>query len=331
MWQPADYETEPGEDAMLSGMDAPGVVVVGSANLDVVVPVPHHPVTGETVMGGDHALVPGGKGANQAVAAARQGAEVTFVGRVGADDAGTMLRMSLEEAGVLTTHLATDSEAPSGIALIGVDDDGDNAIVVSPGANARVTAADVAAAAGAVAGAEVVLLQLEVPVEAVTAAADTATGTVILNPAPAPTEPDSLPVKLLDRVDVLVPNTIELAQLTGSDLSGDAGDLATAARSLGVDTVVVTRGSAGGLIVTDDDAIEVPAPTIAPVDTTGAGDSFCGALAAALAGGKSILEATERAVHAGAVAATRPGAQPSMPTAVEVDAAVDGRSHEPTR
>ena len=316
---------------MLSGMDAPGVVVVGSANLDVVVPVPHHPVTGETVMGGDHALVPGGKGANQAVAAARQGAEVTFVGRVGADDAGTTLRTSLEEAGVLTTHLATDAEAPSGIALIGVDDDGDNAIVVSPGANARVTAADVAAAAGAVAGAEVVLLQLEVPVEAVTAAADTATGTVILNPAPAPTEAESLPVKLLDRVDVLVPNTIELAQLTGIDPSGNAGELGAAARTLGVDTVVVTRGSAGALIVTDDDVMVVLAPTITPVDTTGAGDSFCGALAAALAGGKSILEATERAVHAGAIAATRPGAQPSMPTAAEVDLVFDSRSHEPTR
>ena len=315
---------------MLSGMDAPGVVVVGSANLDVVVPVPHHPVTGETVMGGDHALVPGGKGANQAVAAARQGAEVTFVGRVGADDAGTTLRTSLEEAGVLTTHLETDAEAPSGIALIGVDDDGDNAIIVSPGANARVTAADVAAAADAVAGAAVVLLQLEVPVEAVTAAADTATGIVILNPAPAPTEPEALPVKLLDRVDVLVPNTIELAQLTGIDPSGNASEVAVAARGVGVDTVVVTRGSAGALIVTSDDFMVVPAPTITPVDTTGAGDSFCGALAAALAGGSSILEATERAVHAGAIAATRPGAQPSMPTAAEVDAVLDGRSHEAT-
>ena len=192
---------------MLSDMDAPGVVVIGSANLDIVVPVPHHPVTGETVMGGDHALVPGGKGANQAVAAARQGADVAFVGRVGADDAGTTLRISLEEAGVLTTHLTTDNEAPSGIALIGVDDDGDNAIVVSPGANARVAATDVTAAAPAVADAKVVLLQLEVHVEAVTTAADIATGTVILNPAPAPTGPGSLPLRLLDRVDVLVPNT----------------------------------------------------------------------------------------------------------------------------
>ncbi len=313
---------------MLSGMDAPEVVVVGSANLDVVVPVPHHPVTGETVMGGDHALVPGGKGANQAVAAARQGADVTFVGRVGGDDAGTMLRSSLEDAGVVTTHLATDNDAPSGIALISVDDDGDNAIVVSPGANARLSSADVAAAAGAVADAKVLLLQLEVPVEAVTAAANTATGTVILNPAPAPTEPELLPPMLLDQVDVLVPNTIELAQLTGIDPSGNAGELTAAARSLGVDTVVVTRGSAGGLIVTSDSAIEVPAPTISPVDTTGAGDSFCGALAAALAGGKSIHEATERAVHAGAIAATRPGAQPSMPSIGEVDASVNGRSHK---
>ena len=316
---------------MLSGMGAPGVTVVGSANLDVVVPVPHHPVTGETVLGGDHALVPGGKGANQAVAAARQGSEVAFVGRVGADDAGSTLRASLEAAGVSTTHLSTDDAAPSGIALIGVDARGDNAIVVSPGANARVGADDVAAAVGAVADAAVVLLQLEVPVEAVSAAAGAASGTVVLNPAPAPADPGALPAALMDRVDVLVPNAIELAQLTGTDPTDDVDATATAARSLGVDTVVVTRGRAGALVVTGDAAVEVPAPTIDPVDTTGAGDSFCGALAAALADGSTILDAARRAVHAGAIAATRPGAQPSMPTAAEVDAAVDSRSHRPDR
>ena len=307
------------------------IAVVGSANIDLTTFNDRWPRGGETIFGESFDIGFGGKGANQAVAAARQGADVAFVGRVGADDAGTTLRISLEEAGVLTTHLTTDNEAPSGIALIGVDNDGDTAIVVSPGANARVAATDVTAAAPAVADAKVVLLQLEVHVEAVTTAADIATGTVILNPAPAPTGPGSLPLRLLDRVDVLVPNTIELAQLTGIDPSGDPGELATAARSLGVDTVVITRGDAGGLIVTNEDAIEVPAPTIAPVDTTGAGDSFCGALAAALASGKSILEATARAVHAGAIAAPRPGAQPSLPPAAEVDAVIADRSHEPTR
>ncbi len=318
---------------MLSDVEAPRVVVVGSANLDIVVPVPHHPVTGETVMGGDHALVPGGKGANQAVAAARQGAAVSFVGRVGDDDAGVSLRASLEESGVDTTHLAVDDDAPSGIALIGVDAEGDNAIVVSPGANARVDSADVDGASVVLTDAAVALLQLEVPIDTVTAAAVAATaagGTVVLNPAPAPAVPGTLPADLLTRVDVLVPNAIELAQLTGSDPSGDVQALAATARLLDVETVVVTRGADGALVVTADDAVEVPAPTITPVDTTGAGDSFCGTLAAALARGATIIEAVHAAVHAGSIAATRAGAQPSMPTADEVAHSMGARSDVPT-
>lgn len=303
---------------MLSDMSSPRVVVVGSANLDIVVPVPHHPVTGETVMGGDHALVPGGKGGNQAVAASRQGAAVTFVGRVGSDDAGATLRASLEASGVDTTYLAVDAGAPSGIALIGVDADGDNAIVVSPGANAHVSSSDVDGASAVLADAAVVLLQLEIPAETVTDAALAAGGTVVLNPAPAPSAPGALPAGLVDRVDVLVPNAIELAQLTGSEPSDNIDDLTVAARGLGVETVVVTRGADGAIVITTDDAIEVPAPTITPVDTTGAGDSFCGTLAAALARGATVVEAAHEAVHAGSIAATRSGAQPSMPTAADV-------------
>ena len=158
-------------------MYQPGTIaVLGSANLDIVIPVPHHPVTGETVMGGDHALVPGGKGANQAVAAARLGADVSFVGRLGSDDAGATLRESLEAAGVDTTFLRDDAGAPSGIALIGVDEAGDNAIVVSPGANGRVGPEDVADAEAVIRDATVLLLQLEVPMEAVAAAARVASG-----------------------------------------------------------------------------------------------------------------------------------------------------------
>ena len=304
-------------------MDSSGtVVVLGSANLDIVVPVPHHPVTGETVMGGDHALVPGGKGANQAVAASRLGATVSFVGRVGPDDAGVTLRESLETAGVDTGLLRVDPDAPSGIALIGVDAAGDNAIVVSPGANGRVGPEDVVDAATVVRDAAVLLLQLEVPMEAVTAAARLATGRVILNPAPAA----PLPGDLLELVDVLVPNAIELAQLVGAEPADEVDEIAAQARSLPVDTVVVTRGADGALLVTPYDHLVVPAPTIHPVDTTGAGDSFCGALAEALARGVELSVAVERAVHAGAVTATRPGAQPAMPTTSDIEASMSGRT-----
>ena len=292
----------------------PTIAVLGSANLDIVVPVPHHPVTGETVLGGDHALIPGGKGANQAVAAARLGGSVSFVGRVGDDDAGETLRSSLEADGVDTTHLRTDSEAPSGIALIGVDADGDNAIVVSPGTNARVGPEDVQAAKATIAGAAVVLLQLEVPTGAVVAAARAATGTVVLNPAPAAPLPDGL----LDRVDVLVPNALELAQLADTQPDAAVDALIAMARSLPTATVIVTRGARGALLVTPDDHREVAAPSVRVVDTTGAGDSFCGALAEALARDATLLEAVERAVVAGAVTATRHGAQPAMPTVADM-------------
>ena len=292
----------------------PTIAVLGSANLDIVVPVPHHPVTGETVLGGDHALIPGGKGANQAVAAARLGGSVSFVGRVGDDDAGETLRSSLEADGVDTTHLRTDSEAPSGIALIGVDANGDNAIVVSPGTNARVGPEDVQAAKATIAGAAVVLLQLEVPTGAVVAAAQAATGTVVLNPAPAAPLPDGL----LDRVDVLVPNALELAQLADTQPDAAVDALIAMARSLPTATVIVTRGARGALLVTPDDHREVAAPSVRVVDTTGAGDSFCGALAEALARDATLLEAVERAVVAGAVTATRHGAQPAMPTVADM-------------
>jgi len=300
----------------------PTVVVVGSANLDVVVRVPHHPATGETVLGGDRSLIPGGKGANQAVAAARMGGDVSFVGRIGADDAGVALRASLEDAGVDTAHLVMDAEAPSGIALISVDANGDNAIVVSPGTNSRVSPADVTAAADCVQSAQVLLLQLEIPLETVVGAAQMAGGFVILDPAPAPT--NGLSPKVLDYVDVLVPNAIELTQLAGAKSTGDVDGLVAMARSLGVETVVVTRGDQGALVVTAEHHLEVPVPDVDVVDTTGAGDAFCGALATAIAHGHDIADATRIAVHAGSLAATRPGAQTSMPEASAVSRQMGG-------
>ena len=302
--------------------EGPEIAVVGSANLDLVVEVATIPVPGETVLGGDLRRIPGGKGANQAVAAARLGRRVAMVGRVGDDDAGTTLRSAMDAAGVDTTWLLNTDATPSGTALIAVAADGDNAIVVSPGANGRVSSADVASAAGVLGAAAVVLLQLEVPLEAVAAAVRHARGMVVLNPAPAPTA--MLPDDLLDGVDVIVPNQTELATLagyTGLSAIGEVDpDTAVAlARGLPVAAAVVTLGAAGAMVVTPADATHVPAPAVEPVDTTAAGDAFCGALADALVDGADLVGATEWAVRVGAAATLRPGAQPSLPTAAEVD------------
>lgn len=301
---------------------APEVAVVGSANLDLVVAVETVPVAGESVLGGDLRRIPGGKGANQAVAAARLGRRVAMVGRVGDDDAGAVLRTAIGSAGVDTACLLTTEGTPSGTALIAVGADGDNAIVVSPGANGRLAAADVEGSAGVLDSADVVLLQLEVPLEAVSAAAGLARGTVVLNPAPAPVA--ALPAQLLEQVDVIVPNQTELATLAeqaGLSHIGDVDpDTAVAlARGLPVSAVVVTLGAAGAMIVTPADATHVPAPAVVPVDTTAAGDAFCGALADALVDGADLGRATEWAVRVGAATTRRHGAQPSLPTRDEVE------------
>jgi len=298
-------------------MTTPEITVVGSANLDMVVDVAHVPLVGETVLGGDLRRIAGGKGANQAVAAARLGRRVAMVGRVGDDEGGEILRGALDADGVDTSALTTTPATPNGVALIAVDADGDNAIVVSPGANGRVNAADVAAAGEVISEAEVVLLQLEIPIDAVTAAAVAATGTVVLNPAPAPDEP--LPSALLEAVDILVPNQTELATLTGHNGAVDASIATALARSLPAKAVVVTLGAEGALVVTDDLSEHVIAPTVRPVDTTAAGDSFCGAVADALVRGESLVDAVHWAVRVGAATTLRPGAQPSLPTPSEVD------------
>lgn len=298
-------------------MDTPEITVVGSANLDLVVDVDHVPLVGETVLGGDLRRIPGGKGANQAVAAARLGRRVAMVGRVGDDEAGSTLRHALESDGIDTTALTTTPDTPNGVALISVDADGDNAIVVSPGANGRVDARDVAAAGALVSDAAVLLLQLEVPIEAVEAAAIAATGTVILNPAPAPSA--ALPAGLLAAVDVLIPNQTELATLAGHEGTVDVTVAAQLARALPSPVVVVTLGADGALVVTEDDIEHVEAPTVDPIDTTAAGDSFCGAVADGLVRGLAMGDAVRWAVRVGAATTLRPGAQPSLPTPAEVD------------
>jgi ribokinase len=282
-------------------VSAAEICVVGSVNLDIVVAVPHHPAPGETVLGGDRAEYHGGKGANQAVAAARARRRVAFVGRVGGDEIGGRLRAEIEREGIDVAHLGTDPQAASGVALIAVDEAGENTIIVSPGANGRVGSDDVAGAADALGEARVTLLGHEVPEAAVAAAARIAGGLVVLNPAPArPVAAD-----VLTRVDVLVPNRGELAALVGAD-----GDPTQLAQRLGRPTVV-TLGGDGALVVADGRAERISAPVVDVVDTTGAGDTFCGALAAALAGGAELTEAARAAVAAAARSVTWAGARPA--------------------
>ena len=289
------------------------VAVVGSLNLDLVVNVPRLPGPGETVVGTDVFRNPGGKGANQAVAAARLGRRVAMVGRVGGDDAGRQLRDALVADGVDDTFIRTLDAVPSGTALIAVAPDGENQIVVSPGANGRLSEADVSAATSTLSAAAVTLLQLEVPLVAVRAAASAAGGLVVLNPAPARALPDDL----LERVDVLVPNRVELAQLTRADPPLTLDQVAALAASLPARAVTVTLGAEGALVVErgrPGRTVHVSALPVQVVDSTAAGDAFCGGLADALARGRPLEEAVAWAVRVAAAACTAPGAQASLPT-----------------
>lgn len=290
------------------------VVVVGSANVDLVVDVARHPSPGETVLGGDLRRSPGGKGANQAVAAARAGGATTsFVGALGHDDAAELLLESLRDAGV-STDTVERVDAPTGTALITVTPDGENTIVVAPGANARVRVTS--AATAAVGEADVILAQLEIPLEAVLSAAAARRPGCLLVVNAAPSRP--LPDQLWAAIDVLVVNEHEAVDLGRHD-----GDVDTAVELLlaKVPTVVVTMGERGALVARrGTSVVRVPSIEVEPVDATGAGDTFCGVLAARLAGGDDVVAAVRTATVAGALAVTRRGAQPGVPAAAEVDA-----------
>ena len=294
------------------------IVVVGSSNTDMVVKVPHLPAPGETVMGGEFFIAPGGKGANQAVAAVRLGAEVTLVARVGQDVFGDRALAGFEQEGLVTQCVSVAPESTSGVALIFVDAGGENSIAVAPGANARLSPDLVQQAQKTIEEAEVLLLQLETPTESVLTAAKMAHQggvRVILNPAPAP--PDALPAELLAYVDILTPNESEARLLAGAQVR-----IEKAARLLtrqGVGTVIVTLGARGALIVTPDDEQLVPGFAVDAVDTTAAGDAFNGGLAVALAEGNPLAKAVRFANACGALATTRMGAQPSLPTLDEVE------------
>jgi len=291
----------------------PDVVVVGSLNQDLVARVPRIPVPGETVLASGHATYAGGKGANQATAAARLGATVAMVGRVGDDGSGVSLRSGLEADGIDAGHVTVDQTAGTGLALINVDDAGENAITVSAGANGNVGPKDVTDAGDLIASAKVLLVQMEIPIKAVSTAIQIARGIVVLNPAPAAPLPD----EMLARVDVLIPNQSELALLAARRVD-DADGAAQAAAALPVDEIVVTLGAAGALLVTRTGSQLIPSVPVEAVDTTGAGDSFCGAIAAELARGAYLEAAVRFATKVAAIAVGRPGAQASMPTREEL-------------
>ncbi len=299
----------------------PRVCVVGSTNVDLTFRTPRLPQPGETLGGRAFHLGFGGKGANQAVMAARLGAEVRMIGRVGRDVFGEGALRNYRDQGVDTAFVLVDAEQPSGTAAIVVDDAARNCIIVVPGANGRLTPADVRAAAPAVEAADVVLGQLEVPVEATGEAfriARKAGVRTVLNPAPAVDLPDDL----WRLTDLCIPNETEIELLTGR-AAATPEQAEAAARLLlarGCGTVIVTLGAAGALIVSPETAEHVAAVAVAAVDTTGAGDAFIGSLAVFLAGSAALRDAVRRANAVAALSVQRLGTQTAFPSRAEVEA-----------
>jgi len=296
------------------------IVVVGSSNTDMIAKLPRLPKPGETIGEGAFSTAAGGKGANQAVAAARAGAEVGLVARVGDDSFGEQAIAGFVGDGINVQHVTRDPSAPSGVALIFVDDKGENSIAVAPGANAGLTPKDVEEAEGLVSAAEVVVMQLETPLDTVERAAALACehdARVILNPAPAQPLSDAI----LGNVSILTPNESEAELLTGVPVEDEAG-AEKAARALvarGVETVILTLGSRGAFVFESGSGQMVPGFKVEAVDTTAAGDVFNGTLAVGLAEGMSLVEAARFANAAAALSVTRLGAQPSAPTRSEIE------------
>lgn len=293
------------------------VLVVGSLNADLVVKSPRFPQPGETISGEDLQIIPGGKGANQAVAAARQGVKTAMLGRVGSDSFAPFLVDNLKSNQVDTSHVTVDSSA-TGTAIIVVDANGQNSIVLSPGANGNVSPVDVDSASFS--NSKLLLLQLEIPTLTVLHAAQQARAnglTVILNPAPA----KALPAELISSVDILIPNESELSLLTGLPVN-DVASAEKAAKEIlkqGVKTVIVTLGSKGALLVTDTQVTQVDTYKVNVVDTTAAGDAFIGGFASAMLSGKALEDSVRYGCACGALATTKFGAQPSLPTKEEVE------------
>lgn len=300
------------------------IVVVGSFNMDLVVRIPVIPQPGETLLGGVFATFPGGKGSNQAVAAARLGGEVKLVGRVGADAFGEQLLNMARSEGIDTRGVGVDPQVATGVALIQVDAQGQNSIAVASGANFTLTAGQVRAAFEQLGAFDLLVMPLETPLDTIVTAAKLAHAAgarVILNPAPA----QRLPPELLENVDLLIPNEHEAAFLTGIEIHSqqDARQAAAALLRSGPRGVIITLGSRGAVLATaaqpESTFTAVPAFHVQPVDTTAAGDGFVGAFAVALGEGQDLPAAARFASAAAAISVTRHGAQPSLPTRAEVE------------
>jgi ribokinase len=304
------------------------VIVFGSINKDLVATAPRLPLPGETLLGRDFFTAPGGKGANQAVAVARLGINTYMVGRVGAHSFGAELIQGLQIAGVKTENIFIDETISSGVAIITVDDAGENEIVVIPGANGKVNEDDVNRLTKILPGSEVLLLQFEVPMTAVLEAAKSAKKLgvkVILDPAPVQFD---VPDELYPLIDIITPNEVEAAQLVGFAVDSQQSAKLAAAVLLqkGVKNAIVKLGAKGVVCANNDDTFFVPAFPIDAVDTVAAGDAFNGGLAAGLASGLSLRDCIVWGAAAGAIAATTPGAQPSLPDRFTFDLFLKQRS-----
>jgi ribokinase len=303
------------------------VVVVGSSNTDMIIKLDRLPKPGETVIGGEFSTAAGGKGANQAVAAARAGGDVTLVARVGSDMFGRQAVERFTSDGIDIRHVLEDSSSPSGVALIFVDQHGENSIAVASGANARLAPADVLGASEAINSADIMVTQLETPVETVQAAVELAAEhgvRVVLNPAPA----RPLGEDILRRVSVLTPNETEAALLTGMEVSHESEAEAAAEKllAMGVGTVLMTLGARGAFVLNSDHRELVAGFPVEAVDATAAGDVFNGALAVALAEGVALTQAVRFANAAAALSVTKLGAQPSAPSRAEIEGFLRSRS-----
>lgn len=304
------------------------IVVIGSSNTDMVVKTSHLPAAGETVLGGEFMMNAGGKGANQAVAAARYGERVVFVARVGDDMFGRQTLESLRRDGIDTSCVSVDSDRMSGVALISVNAEGENSIVVASGANMALGREDIDRAADEIRRADVVLMQLEVPMATVEYAAEVAAAAgvpVILNPAPAPAGP--LGAGLLSRIDVITPNRSEATRISGIEVTdmANARRAAEAIHAMGTRRVIITLGGEGALIYDGGEFEHIGATRVEAVDTTAAGDTFNGVLAVGVAEGLSLARAAREASVAAAISVTRMGAQTAAPTRAEVEAFISER------
>ena len=301
-------------------MSKKNIIVVGSSNTDMIIRLDHIPRPGETILGGEFFTAAGGKGANQAVGAARAGGKVTFIARVGVDMFGDNAVAGFKKEGINTDHVLRDTSSPSGVALIFVAKDGENSIAVAGGANGNLSPEDIIHAGELFAGASMLVMQLETQIETVQTAADlavTAGVGVILNPAPACPLPD----ELLSKISIITPNETEAELLTGIkvDDNESASKAADILLARGVKTVIITLGSRGAFVACEGIRKLVPGFRVNAMDTTAAGDTFNGALAVALVEGIALEEAVRFANAAAALSVTRMGAQSSVPARMEIE------------